>query len=156
MGKLDGIHWLKIGNSVGYLVSSSGTREIVWNCGSWIDDGWMTESSMIELNHGCPTPRRVWKRLVMDVGNGLDRSRNDGGRADLEWRLSRVPISYNSVAFYRVATNDFAGYIFGIFFFSWRERSMVTLIKNFYYIRRLVFYQLANVNLIVYFSETDF
>lgn len=75
------------------------------------------ESSMIELNHGCPTPRRVWKRLVMDVGNGLDRSRNDGGRADLEWRLSRVPISYNSVAFYRVATSDFARYIFGIFFF---------------------------------------
>lgn len=37
--------------------------------------------------------------------------------ADLEWRLSRVPISYNSVAFYRVATSDFAGYIFGIFFF---------------------------------------
>lgn len=33
---------------------------------------------------------------------------------------------------------------------------MVTLIKNFYYIRRLMFYQLANVNLIVYFSETDF
>lgn len=96
-------------------------------------DGWVTELSMIELNHACPTPRCVWKRLVIDVGNGLDRSRNDGGGADLEWRLSSVPyiyILYNSVAFYRIATNDFGEYIFWdiFFFYDAKDRSRIFII----------------------------
>lgn len=109
-----------------------------WNCLNIVDhestmDGWVTELSMIELNHACPTPRCVWKRLVIDVGNGLDRSRNDGGGADLEWRLSSVPyiyILYNSVAFYRIATNDFGEYIFWdiFFFYDAKDRSRIFII----------------------------
>lgn len=55
-------------------------------------DGWVTELSMIELNHACPTPRCVWKRLVIDVGNGIDRSRNDGGGDRFGMALVKRPV----------------------------------------------------------------
>lgn len=68
-----------------------------WNCLNIVDhestmDGWVTELSMIELNHACPTPRCVWKRLVIDVGNGLDRSRNDGGGDRFGMALVKRPV----------------------------------------------------------------
>lgn len=94
----------------------------------------MTELSMIELNHACPTPRCVWKRLVIDVGNGLDRSRNDGGGDRFGMALVKRPvyiyILYNSVAFYRIATNDFGEYIFWdiFYFYDAKDRSRIFII----------------------------